>query len=125
MPGIKPGLVALTRFAAQQLYAPARLLQTSGAMHRVSVNTQPLSHLLRGQAIKAIPIASWRAGRLTVTAVELTNQGSNFITLDPRQLRGQWRAATFQHTRLHPAGSSAASTAVYLIADRPFHEALH
>jgi len=40
--------------------------------------------------------------------------------LDPRQLRGNWLAATFQHARLLPVGGVADSTAVYLISALPF-----
>ncbi|MDD2762117.1 MAG: TIGR03749 family integrating conjugative element protein [Methylomonas sp.] len=126
-PGKSPktaGLVALTRFAAQQLYAPARLLKAAPAIQRVSVSQTRIEHLLRGESLIATPMASWRSGILYVTALEIKNTGSNAIDLDPRQLRGQWRAATFQHSRLHPAGSEADTSAVYLISDRPFHEAL-
>ncbi|MGY6275080.1 TIGR03749 family integrating conjugative element protein [Methylomonas sp. MgM2] len=118
------GLVALTRFAAQQLYAPARLLKANPAIQRVSVSQTPIEHMLRGESLKATPMASWRSGKLYVTALEIKNTGPDPIDLDPRQLRGQWRAATFQHSHLHPAGSEADTSAVYLVSDRPFHEAL-
>ena len=72
--------------------------------------------------IKATPLASWQSGSLYVTAIELVNTSSQFITLDPRKIRGEWRTATFQHSRLHPAGSEADNTTLYLISDRPFHE---
>lgn len=118
-----PGLVALTRFAAQQLYAPARMLKASPDIHRVVITRRPLSHLISGETIEAIPIAGWQgAGRLYVTAIKLRNTGQVPLTLDPRRIRGSWRAATFQHVRLHPAGSEADTTAVYLVSDRPFHE---
>jgi integrating conjugative element protein (TIGR03749 family) len=126
-PGKNPktaGLVTLIRFAAQQLYAPARLLKATPAIQRVSVGQTPIEHLLRGESVIATPIAGWRSGRLYVTALELKNAGPDFVDLDPRLLRGRWRAATFQHTRLHPAGSEADTSAVYLVSDRPFHEAL-
>jgi integrating conjugative element protein (TIGR03749 family) len=119
-----PGYVALTRFAAQQLYAPARLLKAAPGIHRVSVARHTSTHLIRGEQIKAIPVAGWQSGSLYVTAVALKNTSQQYITLDPRALRGAWRTATFQHTRLHPAGSEADTTAVYLISDRPFHEVL-
>ena len=118
------GYVGLTRFAAQQLYAPARLLKASPGIHRVSVARTSLAHLIRGEMIQATPVAGWHSGSLYVTAVKLRNTGPQPITLDPRQLRGRWRAATFQHSRLHPAGSEADTTAVYLISGRPFHEVL-
>ncbi len=126
-PGKQPksaNLVALTRFAAQQLYAPARLLKAAPAIQRVSVSQTPIEHLLRGESLIATPMASWRSGRLYVTALEIKNTGPDAIDLDPSQLHGQWRAATFQHSRLHPAGSEADTSAVYLVSDRPFHEAL-
>lgn len=118
------GRVALTRFAAQQLYAPVRLTQKSAHIHRVSVSSKPLTQLLRGANIQAQPLASWHSGALYVTAVALSNHSRDFITLDPRALRGRWQAATFQHTRLHPTGTEADTTTLYLISDRPFHEAL-
>ncbi len=119
-----PSYIALTRFAAQQLYAPARLLKASTHIHRVSVARQTTSHLIQGEQIEATPVVSWQSGSLYVTAVELKNTSDHFINLDPRQLRGEWRTATFQHTRLHPTGSESDTTAVYLISDRPFHEAI-
>jgi len=119
-----PGYVTLTRFAAHQLYAPKRLLKKHAGIHRVSLVRTPIHYLLHGHFIKATPLASWQAGRLYVTAVELVNLSQESIELDPRDLRGEWRAATFQHNRLLPAGSDADTTAVYLISDRPFQEVL-
>jgi hypothetical protein len=63
---------------------------------------------------------SWRAGGLYLTAVKLRNRSVRPQVLDPRQLRGKWLAATFQHARLLPTGDVADSTAVYLISAQPF-----
>ena len=114
-----PGYVALTRFAAHQLYAPSRLLSTTPGIVRVPVSQAPVA-LVRGGQVQATPIAAWRAGRLTVTAVQLVNRSKTPVVLDPRQLRGHWLAATFQHNRLQATGSDAATTSVYLISDRAF-----
>lgn len=111
--------VALTRFAAQQLYAPARLVQDRPGIVRVPVAREPVS-LLRGGMVDAAPLVAWRAGGLYVTAVKLTNRTDQPQTLDPRDLRGTWLTATFQHNRLLAAGSEADTTAVYLISARPF-----
>ena len=111
--------MALTRFAARQLYAPLRLAQGRPGIVRVPVHRTPVA-LLRGGAVQAVPLASWRAGTLFVTAVRLTNRTGQPRTLDPRELRGTWLAATFQHNRLLPAGSEADTTAVYLVSDRAF-----
>lgn len=111
--------VALTRFAAQQLYAPARLLQGLPGIVRVLVTRDPVS-LLRGGRVDATPLVAWRAAGLYVTAVKLTNRTGQPQTLDPRNLRGSWLTATFQHNRLLAAGNEADTTAVYLISARPF-----
>lgn len=109
----------LTRYAAQQLYAPARLLKTPEGIHTASFNSDSSESLLRGGDILAEPMAAWRKGNLTVTAVKLTNRSGHTIVLDPRLLRGQWRTATFQHAQLGAAASDTNVTAVYLISDRP------
>ncbi|PCJ36292.1 MAG: TIGR03749 family integrating conjugative element protein [Cellvibrionales bacterium] len=113
------GYVALTRYAAQQLYAPARLLPSMPGIVRMPVPLVSFELVMGGQ-VEAIPVAAWRAGLHTVTAVELRNKSSHPVVLDPRQLRGSWLTATFQHNRLLPSGDEADSTAVYLVSDRPF-----
>ncbi len=116
--------ITLTRFAAQQLYAPARLLTTPHHVQRSRVQQSPVQHLLRGFNVDATPIAAWRKGRLFVTAVRLQNQTQQPIILDPLQLRGRWHAATFQHGVLKAHGNTEDTTAVYLISDQPFKQAL-
>ena len=114
--------VALTRFAAQQLYAPARLVQDRPGIVRVPVMLEPVS-LLYGGAIDATLLVAWRAGARYITAVKLTNRTDQPQTLDPRNLRGTWLTATFQHNRLLAAGNEADTTVVYLISARPFEAA--
>ncbi len=113
------GYIPLIRFAAQQLYAPTRLLKDAPGVVRVPVARDPVD-LLHGGAIEATPLVAWRAHGLYVTAVKLTNRTAQAQTLDPRALRGRWLAATFQHHRLLPQGDEADTTAVYLISARPF-----
>lgn len=117
------GYVTLTRYAAQQLYAPARLLESLPGVVRVPVKEVPVA-LVRGGAVEAVPLVAWRANTLHVTAVRLTNQSKRPHVLDPRTLRGAWLAATFQHNRLLPAGDEADQTVVYLISTRPFAASL-
>jgi integrating conjugative element protein (TIGR03749 family) len=124
------GYVALTRFAAQQLYAPERLLRELEGVYRVPVPDRGTVPLVRTAAIlaeiEATPLASWADETgLYVTAVRLRNRTARHVVLDPRTaLRGEWLAATFQHARLFPAGHEADTTAVYLISARPFADAL-
>ena len=115
--------VSLTRFAAQQLYAPWRLLSAVPGIVRVPIQQQSIA-LVPGNAIEATPLVAWRAGGLYVTAVKLSNRTSNAQTLDPRTLRGKWLTAAFQHARLLPAGNEADTTAVYLVSERTFSASL-
>lgn len=113
------GYIPLTRFAAQQLYAPVRLVKDQPGIMRIPVSREPVE-LLHGGTVEAAPLVAWRAGGLYVTAIKLTNRTEQPQTLDPRHLRGTWLAATYQHHRLLPKGDEADTTAVYLISARPF-----
>lgn len=117
------GYVTLTRFAAQQLYAPARLLKPLPGVVRVPVKRDPIG-LVRGDAVEAVPLVAWRAGDLYLTAVKLTNKTRQPQTLDPRTLRGSWLTAAFQHNRLLAAGDEADRTVVYLVSARPLAPSL-
>lgn len=116
------GYAALTRYAAQQLYAPTRLIPRQPGVVAIPVNLEPVDLVLGGK-IEAVPVAAWKAGLRYVTAVKLINRTQSPVVLDPRELRGSWLAATFQHNRLLPAGSEADTTAVYLVSDRRFDAA--
>lgn len=116
--------VSLTRYAAQQMYAPKRLLRDPPGVHRAPLRIKRAVALVRGGAIEATPLTTWRGGELYVTTVKLRNVTSAPVALDPRELRGQWLAATLQHARLLPHGDEADTTCVYLISARPFDESL-
>lgn len=117
--------VELTRFAAQQLYAPKRLLIQPPNIYRTPMHTAKTVPLLLDGSVIAMPLASWRGGDLTVTAVLLRNQLHQANTLDPRTLCGSWQAATFfPQTVLAPAGQRQDSTTVFLIANRAFSDAM-
>ncbi len=116
--------VALTRMAAQQLYAPARLLQLPDGVYPSPVRQQATALLYQGAAIEATPVMAWRASELTVTAVKLVNVTGHDLILDPRNLRGNWQTATFQHNVLLPQGSPRDTTAVYLISSGSFQETM-
>lgn len=117
------GYVTLTRFAAQQLYAPARLLRDLPGVVRVPVKRNKVA-LIRGAAVTAEPLVAWRAGDRYLTAIKLTNRTDQAQTLDPRTLRGDWLSAAFQHNRLLKKGDEADTTALYLISARPFEASL-
>jgi integrating conjugative element protein (TIGR03749 family) len=113
-------MVALTRFAAQSLYAPRRLVPATPGVRQVPVNVAPAQGLYRGWHIETVPIGAWRSGDLYVTAVRFTNTGDQPVDLDLQELRGRWLAATAQHTRLLASDPAWRTTTVYLVCDRPF-----
>lgn len=113
-------MVALTRFAAQSLYAPRRLIPATPGVRPVPVDPAPVEGLYRGWGIETALIGAWRSGGLYVTAVRFTNTGKQPVDLDLQELRGRWLAATAQHTRLLASDPAWRTTTVYLVCDRPF-----
>jgi integrating conjugative element protein (TIGR03749 family) len=113
-------MVTLTRFAAQQMYAPRRLTGAHPAIRRVLVNRSPLNDLYAGGGVRGVPAGQWRGDEFYVTAVVLQNLRAQPVELSPLDVRGRWRAITFQHGRLLGRGTEADTTVVYLVCDRPF-----
>jgi integrating conjugative element protein (TIGR03749 family) len=113
--------ITLTRFAAQQLYAPKRLLTEPNNIFRTPMHTHKTVPLLLDGSAMAMPLASWRSGDLTVTAVLLRNQLNQSLPLDARNLCGTWQTASFfpQQT-LAPHNQANDSTTVFLIAQGNF-----
>ena len=115
--------VALTRFAAQKLFAPSRLVPEAKGLIQIRIERVTIA-LSRDPDIVAIPLGSWKAESLFVTAIELSNQSLQVRELDPEQFRGDWMTATFHHARLLPNGAKGDQSIVYLVSSKPFHEAL-
>ncbi|HBN8606931.1 TPA: TIGR03749 family integrating conjugative element protein [Pseudomonas aeruginosa] len=111
-----PITVVLTRYAAQNLYAPLRTVEPVAGIGRVPLRRPlALDTLLPTLPLKARALAAWRLEDQWVTAVRLTNTSPHRIDLDPRVLQGDFVAATFQHPDLGPAGTSTDTTVVYLV----------
>lgn len=119
--------ITLTRYAAQQLYAPARLIPQNQNIQRVPMRAPKiLAQLYAGGEVRPEPIACWTGGGLYVTAVKVSNLTKTSVDLDPRKLRGRLIHAAFQDKslRLGPIGSDTDTTTIYLITDRPFVDAV-
>lgn len=117
--------LSLTRFAVQQLYAPKRLLVQPPDIFRTPMHTTKTVTLLLDGSVIAMPLASWRGGDLFVTTVLMRNQLKQPLTLDPRNLCGNWRAASFfPETVLAPSGQMQDSTTLFLVSNRPFADSL-
>lgn len=117
-------MVQLTRHASRQLYAPRRLANATPSVTQVAVPEQPVSSLLRGAHVEAVPVGQWKGGALFVTAVRITNLSRYALELPLEALRGRWISATAQHGRIGPAGSDTDTTAVYLVCERSFESCL-
>ena len=128
--------IRLTRYAAQQLYAPERLVDGDSAIKRIPVESKTSVPLIRGGLIEAVPIASWQGHGLTVTAVRVRNLSRQSLQLqfdrsDSLQaldlsylVRGDWLTATLQHDRLGAMGDETDTTTLYLVSNRSFVESL-
>lgn len=108
--------VVLTRYAAQSLYAPLRTVEPIAGLRAVSLSRDlPLERLMPERPVQYRALAAWRLLNLWVTAVRLRNTSAQCFALDPRQLQGDFIAATFQHPDLGPAGDSSDTTVLYLV----------
>ncbi len=120
----KLDFAALTRFAAQHAYAPARLVSRPKGL-TPTPTPKSARGLLRGLPVRVKPYASWRtSGGLHLTSVVVINDSDEPIELHPENLRGNWLTATFHHYRLLSSDSGADRTVVYLISQSKFSQAL-
>ncbi|WP_137821618.1 TIGR03749 family integrating conjugative element protein [Pseudomonas sp. D(2018)] len=111
-----PQPVILTRFAAQNLYAPLRTVEPVPGVTRVTLRRDlPLDTLLPTLPVQAHALAAWRLDNLWVSAVRLRNHSAHWLDLDPRALQGHFLTATFQHSTLGPSGTPEDTTVVYLV----------
>lgn len=111
-----PVPVALTRYAAQMLYAPLRTVEPVEGIAQVNINRRlDLGTLLPMLPVEATALGAWRLDGLWVTAVKLRNTGAQHIVLDPRELMGNFVTATFQHPYLGTQGDASDTTTVYLV----------
>lgn len=116
VPERTPIPVALTRYAAQSLYAPLRTVEPLPGIRRVPLKLRTaLPTLLPTENVSSTPIAAWRLGDYWLTAVKLRNLSSAPVQLDPRQLQAKLFAASFQHAFLGPVGSPEDTTVAYLV----------
>ncbi|MEQ1969287.1 TIGR03749 family integrating conjugative element protein [Xenorhabdus nematophila] len=111
-----PVPVALTRYAAQQLYAPLRTVEPVTGIQPVNLHlASSITTLYPSEPIAITPLAGWKRNNYTVIALKLRNPTQRKIMLDPRDLQGKFVAATFQHRWLGEAGTPEDTTVVYLV----------
>ncbi len=118
------GYVSLIRFAAKELYAPDRLRGTDKNVTRTAVTRKRVHHLIRDHVADTRPVGGWKSNGLYVTALSVKNTTSQSLLLDPRNVRGAWKAVSFQNNRLEAKGKNGDSTALYVVSDLPFSQAI-
>ncbi|HEN8735855.1 TIGR03749 family integrating conjugative element protein [Pseudomonas inefficax] len=115
-PEATPVPVVLTRYAAQNLYAPLRTVAPLPGVRRVPLTDSiAFSTLLPTERVSIKALAAWRLGDYWVTAVKIVNRGPGKVALDPRHLQATLYAATFQHADLGLAGTPEDTTVAYLV----------
>lgn len=108
--------VALTRYAAQSLYAPSRTIEPLPGVHSISLALpDKLTSLLPSESVEIKPLAAWGLQGYSVVALTLRNQRAEKVVLDPRCLQGNFYSATFQHRWLGASGTPEDTTTVYLV----------
>lgn len=119
------GYASLFKYAAREVYAPDRLRGGISGVHKTAIDRREVFHLLRRNEVRTLPIAAWRTGSLYVTALSVRNNRANRVSLDPRELRGHWKAILFHHGQLMPKGQVGDNTTLYLISNKPFKKAIN
>ncbi|MCC8367800.1 TIGR03749 family integrating conjugative element protein [Xenorhabdus sp. PB61.4] len=111
-----PTPVLLTRYAAQQLYAPLRTVEPVSGIQPVNLHlAASITTLYPSEPVEVTPLAGWRLHHHTVMALKLRNTAKRVISLDPRVLQGQFVTAAFQHRWLGKAGTPEDTTVLYLV----------
>lgn len=106
--------VQLMRYVVRATLAPGRPKALPPQIKRTLLAI-PQDRLYREFAVDSRLLAAWRTDSFLALAIELGNQSSDAIALDPVEIRGVWHAAAFQHTRLLPQGKHGASTVMFLV----------
>lgn len=108
--------VLLTRYAAQNLYAPVRTVEAVPGIHPVNPHLPSrITTLYPSAPVTVSPVAGWGVAGRNVVALRIRNSSSQKVVLDPRELQGQFVTATFQHRWLGAAGTPEDTTTLYLV----------
>lgn len=111
-----PAPVALTRYAAQILYAPLRTVEPVAGISQVRVDRAlDLGSLLPVLPVEASVLGAWRLDNSYVTAVKLRNLSAQQLTMNATELMGNFTTATFQHPYLGARGNASDTTTLYLV----------
>ncbi|MCB1675162.1 MAG: TIGR03749 family integrating conjugative element protein [Halioglobus sp.] len=132
-------LFELIRYAAQDLYAPARLVAPVPGVRPIPVAlTGNMTALYDQGAHRGLilqPHKAWAVGGLYVTAFIVTNEHSHPMILDNRKIRHathnerngvapHFVASSFFDTQLAPRGMPGNQTTLFIVTDQPIRAVL-
>jgi len=127
-------LFELIRYAAQEVYSPARLVAAVPGVRPVPVglsgNMAALYDQGRHRGLVVKPHKAWSVDGLYVTAFIVTNEHSHAMVLDNRKVRHattqkrngvapHFVASTFFDTELAPRGNPGNRTTLFVVTDQP------
>lgn len=110
-----PAPVALTRYAAQMLYAPMRTVEPVAGLRQVPVKVSGNLPILPMLPVKAEAVAAFKLGSYTLTAVRIQHQRAGKVELDPRDVQANLYSVAFQHSWLGSLGTPEDTTIAYMI----------
>lgn len=121
------GLIELARFTFQWLYAPERLIKQPADVSHVPLKSSGiLTRLIVGANVTARPIRQWRTtGALFAVALELVNQESRTVSLDPLTMRSdpRWLSIAALTDSLSDVNTPGERTVVVVLSETPWQEA--
>lgn len=127
-------LFELIRYAAQEVYSPARLVAPVPGIRSVPVglsgNMTALYDQGKHRGLVLLPYKAWSVDGLYVTAFIVTNEHAHEMTLDNRKVRHtptaqrngvapHFVASTFFDTTLAPRGQPGNRTSLFVVTDQP------
>lgn len=129
-----PSVFELIRYAAQDLYAPTRLVAPLAGIRAIPVGlTGNMTHLYdqgNHPGLVLQPYKAWTVEGLYVTTFIVTNEHRHGVTLDNRLVRHaryaqrsgvapHFVASAFFQTGLAPRGTDGSRTALFIVTDQP------
>lgn len=110
-----PAPVALTRYAAQMLYAPLRTVEAVPGIRQIPLHVTGKVPLFTSLPVSATAVSAFKMGSYTLTAVRVEHLRAGRLDLDPRDAQGKLYSITFQHNWLGTRGTAEDTTIAYVI----------
>ena len=135
----KATIFDLIRYAAQMTYSPARLIEPLMGVREVSIETSRNLNALYNhqnhQGLIIVPIKSWSADTLYVTALGVINTHSHQVVLDNRLIQHthnanihgvdhHFIASSFYRNSLSKGGEEGDRTTLFIVTDQPLMSVL-